>query len=829
MLTTLDLGGQWQVREAGARKSVPATVPGSIHTDLLAAGRIPDPFYRDNESRVQWLQDRDWVYAREFTVPAELLGRDRVLLRCEGLDTLAAIRVNGRLVGRTDNMFRTWEFDVKRLLRPGRNAIEVRFDSTVPYMARRQQRRPLPQWRGPEKPLAGSNYLRKEQCNYGWDWGPHLVTCGLWRPIRLVAFDAARIADVQISQDHTRPGAVGLAVRVEAEVVRREQLHALVTVWHKGRFLAEAQAPLERGCAQVRLVVGSPRLWWPSGMGAQPLYEVKVLLRGGQWQSLDTAARRIGLRTLRLVRSKDRIGETFHFEVNGVPFFAKGANWIPADVFAARVTPELLRRLLADAAAANMNMLRVWGGGIYEEDAFYDLCDELGLCVWQDFAFACATYPSFDRAWMGSVRAEAADNVRRLRHHACLALWCGNNEIEQGLVGQRWTRSQMSWADYGKLFDRLLKHVCAELDPGRDYWPASPHSPRGDRAEANDPRWGDAHLWRVWHGREPFEWYRAQPHRFVSEFGFQSFPEPKTVRAYTLPADRNVTSLVMEHHQRNRVGNALIMTYMLDWFKLPGDFEMTLWLSQVLQGLGMKYAVEGWRRNMPVTMGALYWQLNDCWPVASWSSIDSAGRPKALQYLARRFYAPLLVTGVEDLAARTVAVHVTSDLAEPCAAELRWTLTDARGRALGRGRKALRAGARESRLVATLDLARPVEAAGATNALLWLELWSGGRMVSENLVSFARPKHLELQEPLLKARVRPVRGGAYEVTLKARRPALWAWLELAATDARLSDNFFHVRPGRPVKVRVTPAAPLSLAELKRQLRVRSLLDTCRPR
>ncbi|HOX05161.1 MAG TPA: hypothetical protein PK280_02075 [Planctomycetota bacterium] len=827
-MISFDLGGAWRVREASSSESHPATVPGNIHTDLLAAGIIPEPFYRDNEARVEWVQDRDWVYSREFTVPKALLARDRVLLVCEGLDTLAEVRVNGRLLGKTDNMFRTWEFDAKRHLRAGRNSLEVRFRSTVPYITARHQRRPVPQWRGPEKPLSGSNWIRKEQCNYGWDWGPHMVTSGIWRPIRLLAFDAARLSDVQLLQDHSRRGVVGLKVHTAAETAgARRKLSARVTVLLGKKTVARAEVALKSGRSEARLAVRDPQLWWPNGLGQQPLYHVVVELFDGGGLALDATVRRIGLRTLKLIRRKDKIGETFHFEVNGVPFFAKGANWIPADVFAARVTADKLRGLVADAAAAHMNMLRVWGGGIYEEDAFYDACDELGVCIWQDFMFACAAYPTFDRAWMKSVEAEARDNVRRIRHHPCMALWSGNNEIEQGLVGPKWTARTMSWKDYGKLFDRLLKDVVGELDPQGNYWPASPHAPHGARKEFNNPRWGDAHLWSVWHGRKPFEWYRDQKHRFVSEFGFQSFPEPKTVRGYTLPADRNVTSFVMEHHQRNQVGNALIMTYMLDWFRLPRDFESTLWLSQILQGLAIKYALEGWRRNMPVTMGALYWQLNDCWPVASWSSIDGPGRWKALHYLAKRFNAPLLVSGVEDLKAGTVEVHVTNDGLKPVAAELRWTLTDAAGKTLAASKLAVRAKANADTRVALLDLKKPVEVAGARNALLWLELFVAGRKVSDNLVHFVKPKHIELADPKIAAAVKPLKDGAFAVTLTTERPALWAWLELEGLDARLSDNFLHLRPGSPAKVTVRPARQVSAAELRRRVMVRSLVDTYR--
>ncbi|MCL5271238.1 MAG: glycoside hydrolase family 2 protein, partial [bacterium] len=832
---------EWTVGRRGVAQEHPALVPGDIYADLLRAGAIPDPFYRDNENGLQWIGESDWIYRREFDVPADLLAHEQVLLRCEGLDTFGYVRLNGKLLATTDNMFRAWEWPVKGLLRPGRNRIEIEFVSTIPYIDRRQAERPIPWWgqaRSKEK-VACHGWVRKEQCNYGWDWGIKAVACGIWRPIRLVAFSTARLADVRVEQDHSRPGVVGVTVRVAAEAAGAREgaaLAARVKVARAGRMIVAGEASLAAGESAIALDIQKPELWWPNNLGTQPLYDVTVELvsappggaEGGA--VLDAASRRIGLRTLRLDRHPDPWGESFQFAVNGVPFFAKGANWIPADGILARMTPARYRRLVEAAAAANMNMLRVWGGGIYEDDSFYEACDELGICVWQDFMFACSSYPTFDEAFMTTVAAEARDNIRRLRHHPCLALWCGNNELEQGLVGPAWTDRQMSWEDYGKLFDKLLPELVGALDPQRDYWPASPHSPVGDRADFNNPACGDAHLWSVWHGRQPFEWYRTCGHRFNSEFGFQSFPEPKTVRGYTAPADRNVTSWVMEHHQRSGIGNTAIMQYMLDWFRLPEGFENTLWASQILQGMAIKYAVEHWRRTMPRGMGTIYWQINDTWPVASWSSIDYHGRWKALHYMARRFFAPLLASAVEDAKTGTVEVHVTSDLARPTAGRLRWVVTDLAGVELAAGEKAVRAAPRADRKVETLRLAKLLAEHGPRGLLVWLDLEAGGQPPSTNLALFARPKHLELDtRPGISMAVKALpegnKGDAFAVTLRARRPALWCWLELEGVDAAFSDNFIHLRPGASVTIAVRPERPMTAAALRKRLRPRSLVDT----
>ncbi len=826
MIRTVELNGTWQLQKVGERSNIPARVPGDVHNALLTAKKIPDPYYRDNENRLQWIGESDWVFRRTFKVSAPFLDSDRVLLRCEGLDTLATVRINGRKVASTDNMFRTWEWDVRKLLQPGNNQIEVAFDSVMPFLCKKQKDHYLHDWisacgAGP------FGWVRKEACNFGWDWGIKAVTCGIWRDIQLLAFDTARLTDVHILQEH-KDGTVDLTVRATAEFAAQANLKARVTVTHKGKQIAQAETKVRKsGAAEWDLRIEDPQLWWPINMGSQPLYEVHVELIHADGKVIDTQTRRIGLRTLRLDRHKDEWGESFQFVVNGVPFFAKGANWIPDDGILSRMTPARYRHRVAEAAAVNMNMLRVWGGGIYEDEAFYDACDEMGITIWQDFMFACSSYPCWDADFRASVQAEARDNVQRMRHHPCIAFWCGNNEIENALgCGDKKFEQSMSWKDYAKIFDGVLPKVIQQVDPQRDYWPSSPHSPRGDRKDFNNPTCGDAHLWGVWHGGHPFEWYRTCEHRFNSEFGFQSFPEPKTVYGYTAPQDRNITSPVMEHHQRSGIGNTTIMRYMLDWFRLPGSFEMTIWASQILQGMAMKYAVEHWRRSMPRGMGTLYWQLNDTWPVASWASIDYHGRWKALQYMARKFFAPLLVSGVEDKIKKTVDIHVTSDLLQPLTTSLRWRICTTAGRMVGRGDKTIRAAKLASRKVHTIDMADLLAKYGAHDLLIHLELAAKGQPTSTNLVIFARPKQMDLaKKPGITAKVTSEGDQSFVVTLEAKSPAPWAWLELAKADATYSDNFVHLLPGSKAKILVRPNKALTLKEFRQQLVVRSLVDT----
>ncbi|MEP7284571.1 MAG: glycoside hydrolase family 2 protein [Chloroflexota bacterium] len=820
----LSLNGEWHLtrdQEIG----ILAQVPGCVHLDLERAGQLIDPFYRDNESKLFWIGETNWTYERNFVVTPELLERTQVLLVCYGLDTLATLHLNGVALGKTDNMYRTWLFDVKPYLKVGENTISIRFESPMRYLrAKDAEKGVLPAWGGSHRIHSGV-WLRKEPCNFGWDWGPMVVTSGIWRDIELVAFDA-RLTDVQIRQQHNADGSVDLNIQATTEnYLAGDSPIVRVQVLREGKVIASSEQPLSGDQVTIREKIEQPELWWIREMGTQPLYDVIVQLIGQNDVVLDEQTKRIGLRTLTLERHADTWGESFQFAINGVPFFAKGANWIPADTFVPRLTHADYEKLIQASADAHMNMLRVWGGGIYEQDDFYDLCDEYGIAVWQDFMFACAAYPTFDADFMANVRAEAEDNVRHLRHHTCIALWCGNNELEQGLVADTWTETTMSWEDYGKLFDVLLPEVTERLDPDRAYWPCSPHKSVGDRNFWNNPDNGDTHLWSVWHGREPFEWYRTCFHRFVSEFGFQSFPEPATIDTFTEPEDRNITSYVMEYHQRSGIGNSTIIHYLLDWFRLPSSFESGIWISQILQGMAIKYAVEHWRRNMPRTMGTLYWQLNDCWPAPSWSSIDSLGHWKALHYMAQDFYAPLLISGLEDAAAGTVEIHITSDLPIPHDGTVEWKVTTTAGAQIDGGGFSVSTPCYQDKLVKTLDLANIIQTTGIRDMLVSLALEVDGQRVSDNLVLFARPKHLNLQPPNIQTSVQQLAPKAYQIELTAARPALWVWLSTADGQATFSDNFFHLLPDDSRLIKLTTAQEMTLDEVKQYIAIQSLRDT----
>jgi beta-mannosidase len=801
-LRCLSLDGDWQVAKAGTEDWIPARVPGCIHTDLLAAGKIQDPFYRDNEKSVQWVGETDWCYRRTFTADAELLSHRQIVLRCEGLDTLATLRLNGRELGKTDNMFRTWEFDAKPLLKAGDNQIEILISSPAAFV------KTLEDKRGQNKGVTGRAWLRKQPCHFGWDWAPTLITSGIWRNISLVAVDEARLDDVLILQDHSDKNRVGLTVKVAAQNAAGASLRAKVTVAHNGKTIAEKKIKLGSGQGQGELVVKSPELWWPNGMGSQPLYDVRVDLLDRGDATLDTATKRIGLRTLAIAEKQG--DQPLHFTVNGVEFFAKGANWIPLDAFNTRVTPGRLRQYVADAAAVNMNMLRFWGGGYYEEDALYDACDEMGICVWADFKFACASYPAFDAAFVENVRHEARDNLKRLRHHPCIAVWCGNNEISL-LVKDDWSVFSMGRDGYESLFKQALAAEVKTEAPQASYVSGSPDC-------------GDVHYWDVWWGARTFEAYRELS-GFMSEFGYQSYPEPRTVYSYTAAADRASTMTdVMKWHQRCPLGNDRIKNMTGNYFRPGKDFDSTLWISQLVQAYGIKLGAEYWRQHMPQSMGCLFWQYNDCWPVASWASVDYYGRWKALHYAARHFYAPVLVSGLEDAKAKKVDIFLTSDSPAPRQGNLEWRITNLEGTLLQDGTLAAPIAPRKSQVVQTLDLNSLAQQAGADKLLVWLKLDLEGGGVSRNLVTFARPKDIELANPNLRTEVAETATG-FRVKISADKPALWAWLGLAGTDARYSDNFIHLDAHTPMEIEVVPARPMARADFEKELTVRSLFDT----
>jgi len=826
------LDGEWSLRQAGSQEWIPAQVPGGVHTDLLAAGRIPDPFVADNESRVEWVAKSDWEFRRQFDAAPGVLSEDYVFLTFDGLDTLAEISLNGQVLGQTENMFRRFEWEVKSLLRSEGNELQILFRSPVEWVLAQQEERPLA---GVSQAIPGGPHLRKAPCQFGWDWGPMLPPIGIWKGVRLEGRSVARLANVHLRQHHV-DGAVQLAVQAVVERWQGETLTLSLSVQGPAGASWETQTPLSGDRASVQVSIEAPQLWWPNGYGEQPLYAVSVVLKG-EGKVYDRRDYQVGLRTIELLRQADQWGESFTFVVNGVPIFCKGSNWIPADSFPTRISDEYMEHLIRSAAETHQNMLRVWGGGLYEEERFYDLCDRYGLLVWQDFTFSCSIYPMDDNAFMENVRVEVIENVRRLRHRASLALWCGNNEMEMGWVSWRWDRPEhQDLKDaYDRFFHRLLPEWCAVEDPDHAYWPSSPSS----GIPFDDPdghERGDAHFWGVWHQRMPFTAYRRQYPRFMSEFGFQSLPPFETIQTYAEPEDWNLTSYIMEYHQRGNHGNGLIVSQMTETFRMPKDFSSLVYLSMVLQAEGIRYGVEHWRRAMERVSGTIYWQLNDCWPVASWASIDSFGRWKALHYAARRFYAPLLLSVEDD--GTWMAVHVTSDLTVSWQGTLRWALETLDGTVIVDGQEMVSAAPLASTKVCTLDfvnrLADKVRAVstgegstgkpGLGDAIFVCELWDGDLLVSRCVTGFVPPKHVSLVEPGLKVEVEQ-QDDQLVVCVTPHSLARFVELSLDGVDVVFSDNYFDVPAGRTAAVTCDLPEGWSVARARDALRVRSLYDS----
>ena len=663
---------------------------------------------------------------------------------------------------------------------------------------------------------------------------------GIWRPIRLEAY-STRITDFRLTQHHQTNGDVTVAITTSTEgnVAARQE----VVIAQDGSEILRQSLTASGSSASVNVNIPNPQLWWPNGLGSQALYDVTVTAFDAQGNAIDEQHRRIGLRTLELIREPDEYGESFRFRCNGLDFFAKGGNWIPCDVFPSRITDDTYHGLVKAMADAHMNMVRVWGGGIYEDERFYDACDEMGILVWQDFMFACSTYPGFDQDWLENVRQEVIDNVRIIRHRACLGIWCGNNELEQGLVTDNgWNESSMSWEDYKPIFDEIIPEVIAAEDGVTPYWPSSCHTPGKGRHNCYDERSGDVHSWSVWFGGQPFEQQRTWNFRFMSEFGFQSFPEPRTVEAFTEPEDRNLTSWIMDYHQRSAPGNQTIYKYLTDWFLLPKDFDHTLWLTQLSHGLCVQYAADHARRIQGRMDGLLYWQINDIWPGATWASIDVFGRWKALQYMAKRFFAPTYVSLLEDRSNHEVEVHCSNQAANDVTVTVHWRVGTCDGTVLLEDHTQATIPAQTNACVQTIDCESfaikggteklPLEIRGNPNPpsrgdrdlLVWSWVEENGQEVSRNVAFFAKPKHLNLQKPTFTTSVRPAENGACTITIKADRPAPWTRIELVGADASYSDNWFHIEPQLPRTVVVTPQETMSPEEIGEKLEVVALVD-----
>ncbi len=830
------LNGIWRMKVLGENvygipeEWMEARVPGSVYGTLLELGKMPDPYYRDNELEATRLMENAFVYETEVEITPQMLAHDGVMLRFEGIDTLGDVYLGDVLLGHVENMHRIWEYDIRRLARVGQNTIRVVLHSPIRYIREENEKIFTG---GVNEAMAGYPHLRKAHCMYGWDWGPRLPDAGIFRSVSLQLVDSARFDSVYVIQHHEGPDMqemcfeesrvqeplmvpvprmkdgrlqvqvdrVRLEFQVDLEIFREEEeLSASVTV-------TAPDGTVYGKSPDGTVTIAEPQLWWPNGYGEQPLYTVKARLLGSDGRVLDTWERQIGLRTMTMDIRPDEWGNQFAHQVNGVDIFAMGADYIPEDNLLSRVTRGRTEKLLRDAAEAGHNSIRVWGGGYYPDDFFYEICDELGLIVWQDFMYACSSY-ELSEAFEQNIRIETEENVHRIRHHACLGLWCGNNEMETQTLDKCWKPSQKQFYDYIKLYEYIIPQILRREDPHTFYWPSSPSS-GGNFDNPWDENRGDTHYWDVWHGNKPFTEYRKFRFRYLSEFGFQSFPCLETVESFTEPEDRNIFSRVMEMHQRNVAANGKILNYLSATYLYPGSFDRLLYASQLLQMEAIRYGVEHFRRHRGHCMGTVVWQLNDIWPVASWASIDYFGRWKALHYAQKRMFAPVLLSCQEigELSERPYCIMepgpmevsaqlcVSNETLETVQGICRWQLRSYLGEVLLSGEREVTAGPLSSLWLEKIEFTGDVRY-GVREKYFSYQLEADGRIVSEGTSLFTAPKHFHFVDPLLS-----VRREGDSLIVRAEHYAKSVEIQGSEGYVRLSDNYFDMNPGEK-KVRI---------------------------
>jgi len=819
-MNTLSLDGSWKVRKAGSKEWMPARVPGVVHLDLMRNNAIPDPFMGDNESKLQWIGETGWEYVKTFHYGIDNFEARHIELVFKGLDTYANVYLNDSLILVADNMFREWYVEIKRYMHIGPNTLRVQFPAVNTENKSRysQLAAKLP---GDEKVVC-----RKAAYHFGWDWGPTFVTSGIWRPVYIRKWGALNVVNVHIIQKELTDSLANLAAQFTLYAELDNPCE--VRLFLDSTEVLRQSIVLKRGPNILRgdVALKNPERWWPNGMGAQKLYNFRyevyfdsVLIAKGR--------QKVGLRTVELVQDKDNAGRSFYFKVNGIPLFIKGANYIPQDNFLPRVKDSTYKALIRDVKEANMNMLRVWGGGIYENDLFYDLCDENGILVWQDFMFACAMYPG-GKKFFDNVRDEAIQNIVRLRKHPCIALWCGNNEIDEGWKNWGWQKqlgytasdSARILKDYNLIFNVILPNNVHGFDTLRPYIPSTPLHGWGHPESLTE---GDSHYWGVWWGKEPFSTYEKKVGRFMSEYGFQGFPDLTTIGKFTTPGDRHLGSSVMKTHQKHPAGYEIIDEFMLRDYKKPKDFESYAYVSQLLQARGIGMAIEAQRRAKPWCMGTLYWQLNDCWPVVSWSSRDYYGKKKALQYRLPHLYAKTLLSPVIENG--HVKVYVTTDDLSPIKANMSVKLLDFSGRTYTNRTCLVEIPANGSKICfdtlvsALVGKLNPAELVFAVT--MEGENIHGENVKAENLLYFVSPKDLLLPVPSISRKIRETPTG-YTVLLSSDKLVKNLFLS-ANLKGSFSDNYFDLLPGVPVEIQFTTTK--KSLEIDKLITLKSLVDT----
>ncbi len=778
----IPLNDNWLVKSEYDSVKISTNIPNEIHSDLYKNKTIPHPFFEDNEKLIQWVAKKTWIYEREFDVDSTIISAENVEIVFDGIDTYSDIYLNEQLILQTDNQFRKWNVDVKSAIQQSNNRLKLVIHS--PFEIENQKIKE----QGFQPPSDSRIFTRKAAFVYGWDWGPRIVTSGIWKPVKLESWNGLRLKDIFIIQDSLTQNKAYLKVQFEIYSRKEEEIRLAVND-------VKIKADLKQGyqTVEINFEIDNPELWWPNGLGDQKLYKIDCSLIHSDYGA-QTISKKIGLRTIELVQEKDSIGKSFYFKVNGMPVFMKGANYIPMQILGNDVDTNKYMRLINDVAKSNMNMLRVWGGGIYEHDIFYDLCDEKGI-------LANGMYPA-DSSMLRNIECEASEQIKRLRNHPSIALFCGNNEIAEAWANWGWKnkytvdQQNKMQNDYDQIFHKLLPDLVNKLSPQIPYWPSSPQFGRGDKRSLSE---GDSHYWGVWHDEEPFEMYEKKVPRFMSEFGFQSYPSLKTLSNWFDDKDLNYNSHILQNHQKHPKGNELIKKYMERDYFVPENLADFIYVSQLLQAEGIALGIEAHRRSMPYCMGALYWQLNDCWPVVSWSGIDYEGRWKAMQYFVKKSFAPIIISG--EIKDSRLNIFLVNDTKHPITGQLIISLLDFNGNNLLSKKLSCQINANSSKIIQELDLSEFSSIDKNRNFLL-VQFFSEEKNIVEKTFYFVKPKELKLSQPKINLTVEKV-NDHFVITISSPTLAKNVFVE-SNMDGRFSDNFFDVIPGRKIKINFYP-------------------------
>jgi beta-mannosidase len=839
----IDFNGEWQFSENGKNEWLPAKIPGTVHSDLYNNKKIEWPYYGKNEQDLSWIEEKEWRYKTTFNISSEQLEKDFIELVMEGVDTYADIFVNDSLVKSVENMFVACQIPCKKYLKSGNNKLEVHFKSALNIT--RQQLKdnkyliPCANEYAPDS-LRSNIFARKAPYHWGWDWGPRIVTCGIWRPAYLRAWNKAKLEDLQIITDSISTEKALLTANVELSA--GENTDALLVLSVDGKNTAEQKIKLQKGANNqtIKFEIANPELWWTLGLGSQKLYNIELALQIDK-STVNAISRKTGVRKIELITTKDSIGNNFYFQLNGKPLFIKGSNYIPADNILTDVTEERYQKVIKATTDANMNMLRVWGGAIYENDLFYDLCDQNGILVWQDFMFACSMIPSGEKH-LKKLEDEFSYNIKRLRNHASLALWCGNNENMVAWRGWGWQKEfRLNPSDsielmdtYKKVFHDMLPKAIAQYDPTRTYWPTSPGG-GFNLEDAQSPLSGDVHDWRIWFSKTPFETITSVKHRFISEYGLQSMPEMKTIRSFATEKDFKYDSELFDYKQRSKMpwigkdengnvfnGNDMLKTYIEMYYKKPKSFEDFVYLSQLTQAEGLKYIIHGHRAHKPYCWGSMYWQIDDCWPTVSWATMDYFYRWKAGHYFVRDAYKQVIVSATLE-GKKNVSIKVLSDELNNFDGLLNVSLISFDGKILDTISMKAIVQANQSIEIFNKPISLILGKSNSKSSLLLVELIKDKKVISSDILYFDVMKNINVpKNPIIKKEM-IVKDGGIEIKLSSDVLVKNLSLTTSKTEGFFSNNYFDIIPGMPQIIQFTGSN--DIAAFEKELLMKSLVDT----